>query len=58
MKLNTSVREAEMFIDHIDHIVMTCHDIESSKNFYKNISNMKVKVFGDNRFALRFGNQK
>ena len=47
-----------MFIDHIDHIVMTCHDIESSKNFYKNISNMKVKVFGDNRFALRFGNQK
>lgn len=47
-----------MFIDHIDHIVMTCHDIESTKNFYKNILNMKVEVFGDNRFALRFGNQK
>lgn len=47
-----------MFIDHIDHIVMTCHDIESTKTFYKNILNMKVEVFGDNRFALRFGSQK
>lgn len=47
-----------MFIDHIDHIVMTCHNIESTKNFYKNILNMKVEVFGDNRFSLRFGNQK
>lgn len=47
-----------MFIDHIDHIVMTCHNIESTKTFYKNILNMKVEVFGDNRFALRFGSQK
>ena len=58
MKLNTSVKEAKMFVDHIDHIVMTCHSVESTKNFYKNILNMKVEVFGDNRFALRFGNQK
>lgn len=47
-----------MFIDHIDHIVMTCHNIESTKTFYKNILNMKVEVFGDNRFAYALAIKK
>ncbi|WP_279099309.1 VOC family protein [Bartonella apis] len=47
-----------MFIDHIDHIVMTCFDLEATKRFYTEILELKLEVFGENRFALRFGNQK
>ena len=47
-----------MFIDHIDHIVMTCIDLEATKRFYTDVLQLKLEVFGENRFALRFGNQK
>ena len=47
-----------MFIDHIDHIVMTCFDLETTKRFYTEILELKLEGFGENRFALRFGNQK
>ena len=47
-----------MFIDHIDHIVMTCFDLEATKSFYTEILELKLEGFGENRFALHFGNQK
>jgi catechol 2,3-dioxygenase-like lactoylglutathione lyase family enzyme len=45
-------------IKAIDHIVMTCGDIEKTVAFYTFALGMKVHCFGNNRFALRFGNQK
>ena len=45
-------------ISHIDHIVLTVSDIESSLEFYKRVLFMDEVTFGNNRKALRFGNQK
>lgn len=42
----------------IDHIVMTCFDLEATKRFYTKVLKLELAVFGENRFALRFGNQK
>lgn len=47
-----------MKIDHLDHLVLTVRDIEASCHFYQTILNMEVQVFGDERKALRFGDQK
>jgi catechol 2,3-dioxygenase-like lactoylglutathione lyase family enzyme len=45
-------------ISHIDHIVLTVSDIESSLKFYKRVLFMDEVTFSNNRKALRFGNQK
>ena len=45
-------------IKGIDHIVLTVENIERSIAFYVNILNMKKEIFGKNRVALKFGNQK
>lgn len=45
-------------IDHIDHIVLTVNDIGTSCRFYSRILGMKIIMFGENRKALSFGNQK
>jgi catechol 2,3-dioxygenase-like lactoylglutathione lyase family enzyme len=45
-------------IDHIDHIVLTTRDREGCIRFYTEVLGMKLEKFGDNRLALRFGNQK
>ncbi|MGI9401577.1 MAG: VOC family protein [Rhizobiaceae bacterium] len=45
-------------IDGLDHLVLTVADIERTCDFYRDILNMKVDVFGDNRKALVFGSQK
>lgn len=47
-----------MFIDRIDHIVMTCFDLEATKRFYTEILGHKLELFGENHFSLRIGNQK
>ena len=47
-----------MNISHIDHIVLTVTSIEKSIQFYTTVLNMKAEKFGNNRTALRFGNQK
>ena len=47
-----------MLFDHTDLFVMTCFDLEATKRFYMEILELKLDVFGENRFALRFGNQK
>lgn len=47
-----------MQIDHLDHLVLTVSDIEASCAFYLRTLNMEVLVYGADRRALRFGNQK
>jgi catechol 2,3-dioxygenase-like lactoylglutathione lyase family enzyme len=45
-------------IDHLDHIVLTCVDVEATKRFYVDVLQMQLETFGEGRMALRFGNQK
>ena len=45
-------------VNSIDHIVLTVKDIETSVTFYTSVLGMKMKMFGQERVALFFGNQK
>jgi len=45
-------------IQHIDHIVMTVCDIETTTRFYCDALGMTHVTFGENRSSLAFGNQK
>lgn len=47
-----------MRILQLDHLVLTVRDIQASCDFYRSILGMEVVTFGDNRKALRFGEQK
>ena len=47
-----------MKINRIDHLVLTVADIDATCKFYSEILGMQVVAFGNNRKALRFGNQK
>ncbi|MGX1434473.1 MULTISPECIES: VOC family protein [Mammaliicoccus] len=47
-----------MKIEGIDHIVLTVSNIEATLDFYSNILGMEIIEFGENRKALKFGNQK
>ena len=45
-------------VDHIDHVVLNCRDVETTADWYVRVLGMRREVFGDNRIALVFGNQK
>jgi catechol 2,3-dioxygenase-like lactoylglutathione lyase family enzyme len=45
-------------IDHLDHLVLTCTDLEATKRFYIDLLQMQLETFGAGRIAFRFGNQK
>ncbi|NIK66939.1 VOC family protein [Paenibacillus sp. BK720] len=45
-------------IEALDHLVLTVANMEKTVAFYKKVLNMEVIVFGDNRKALLFGQQK
>src|SRR6202008_3343402 len=45
-------------VDRIDHVVLNCHDVETTTDWYIRVLGMRREVFGDNRIALVFGNQK
>jgi catechol 2,3-dioxygenase-like lactoylglutathione lyase family enzyme len=46
-------------IDRIDHIVITCTDLEQSASWYQRVLGMERESFGAiRRTALRFGSQK
>ena len=45
-------------ISHLDHLVLTVSDIQKSIDFYISVLGMTEVTFGENRKALRFGNQK
>ena len=47
-----------MQIDHLDHMVLTVADIETTVDFYTRVLGMQVVTFGEGRKALAFGNQK
>jgi catechol 2,3-dioxygenase-like lactoylglutathione lyase family enzyme len=47
-----------MKIAQIDHLVLTVKDIDASCTFYNNVLGMQEVVFGYERKAVIFGNQK
>lgn len=47
-----------MEISHLDHLVLTVKDLEVTVAFYQKVLGMKPVLFGDNRLALSFGEQK
>jgi catechol 2,3-dioxygenase-like lactoylglutathione lyase family enzyme len=47
-----------MNLDRLDHWVLTVRDIETTCEFYSRVLGMQVIRFGENRWALQFGQQK
>jgi len=47
-----------MNIEQLDHLVLTVRDINKTIDFYARVMGMEIITFGDNRKALRFGQQK
>lgn len=47
-----------MKISHLDHLVLTVSNIETSCHFYQTVLGFEVIIFKGNRKALKFGNQK
>ena len=47
-----------MQISRIDHLVLTVQNIEESASFYESALGMEKILFGKNRLALKFGDQK
>ena len=46
-------------VDRLDHLVITCHDVETSASWYQRVLGMEMESFGpQNRTSLRFGGQK
>ncbi|QJR09940.1 Virulence protein [Usitatibacter rugosus] len=45
-------------IDRIDHIVLTCHDVERTVAFYQQVLGMEPVTFAGGRRGLAFGRQK
>lgn len=45
-------------IKQLDHLVLTVANIDASIEFYTRVLGMQVVSFGDNRKALKFGQQK
>lgn len=45
-------------VKSLDHLVLTVKNIEETSEFYKTILGMEIISFGENRKALKFGNQK
>ncbi len=45
-------------VERLDHLVLTVKNIEETCKFYKSILGMEIISFGENRKALKFGNQK
>ncbi|WP_137178390.1 VOC family protein [Roseomonas sp. AR75] len=47
-------------VDRLDHLVITCRDVEISAGWYQRVLGMEREEFGtgERRTALRFGGQK
>jgi catechol 2,3-dioxygenase-like lactoylglutathione lyase family enzyme len=45
-------------VDRIDHVVLTCADIDATADWYERVLGMERDEFGEGRIALRFGSQK
>jgi len=47
-----------MRIKRLDHLVLTVKNIEETCKFYSKVLGMEIVDFGENRKALKWGNQK
>ena len=47
-----------MQVNRLDHFVLTVRDIQTTCDFYADVLGMEVVTFGEDRKALRFGDQK
>ncbi|APV52151.1 VOC family virulence protein [Betaproteobacteria bacterium GR16-43] len=45
-------------IDRVDHIVLTCHDVDRTVAFYEKALGMQPVTFAGGRRGLAFGKQK
>ncbi|BCJ63614.1 VOC family protein [Polymorphospora rubra] len=45
-------------IERVDHLVLTVADVDRTVDFYRRVLGMRPVVFGTDRRALAFGNQK
>jgi catechol 2,3-dioxygenase-like lactoylglutathione lyase family enzyme len=45
-------------VDHIDHVVLNCRDVETTAAWYVRVLGMTRETFSEGRTALRFGDQK
>jgi catechol 2,3-dioxygenase-like lactoylglutathione lyase family enzyme len=47
-------------VDRLDHLVITCRDVETSAGWYQRVLGMEREEFGtgERRTALKFGGQK
>lgn len=46
-------------VDRLDHLVLTCRDVDISASWFQRVLGMEREEFGPrNRTALRFGGQK
>ena len=46
-------------VDRLDHLVITCHDVEITAAWYQRVLGMEREEFGPHRrTSLRFGGQK
>ena len=45
-------------ISHLDHLVLTCTNLDATKDFYTKVMGMGLETFGAGRIAFTFGNQK
>ncbi|MDW7773017.1 MAG: VOC family protein [Desulfobulbaceae bacterium] len=47
-----------MYIEQLDHLVLTVNDIDATCDFYHRLLGMEITEFGSGRKALAFGCQK
>ena len=47
-----------MTLEKLDHLVLPVSDIDAIAMFYTTYLGMEKRVFGENRVALHFGDQK
>jgi catechol 2,3-dioxygenase-like lactoylglutathione lyase family enzyme len=47
-----------MKITHLDHLVLTVTNIKTTADFYQCTLGLEKQTFGENRIALKFGQQK
>jgi catechol 2,3-dioxygenase-like lactoylglutathione lyase family enzyme len=45
-------------VDRLDHLVLTCRDLDATAWWYEHVLGMRRETFAENRTALTFGNQK
>jgi catechol 2,3-dioxygenase-like lactoylglutathione lyase family enzyme len=46
-------------VDRLDHLVVTCRDVETTASWYQRVLGMERESFGEhNHTALKFGGQK